>query len=119
MKSKLFLFVLLYFFSFGCKAKKNLDNFTKDSPEFKGQDVFIRMACDACHSIDGSLKLGPTIKAQYGTNVRHTDGTVMKIDDNYICDFEAIQSNYISISPIKVDMTSYNDISILNKWIKE
>jgi 5'-nucleotidase len=42
-----------------------------------------------------------------------------KIDNDYICDFEAIQSNCISISPIKVDMTSYDDISILNEWIKE
>ena len=33
------------------------------------------------------------------------------------CDFEAVNNNYVSISPIKLDMTSYEDINKLNKWI--
>jgi len=39
--------------------------------------------------------------------------------ENSDCDFEAIKTNHISISPIKLDMTSYDDINILNNWIKE
>ncbi len=39
--------------------------------------------------------------------------------ENSDCDFEAIKANYVSITPIKLDMTSYNDINILNNWIKE
>ena len=39
--------------------------------------------------------------------------------ENSDCDFEAIKSNYVSITPIKLDMTSYDDIDILNNWIKE
>ena len=35
------------------------------------------------------------------------------------CDFEAIKANFISISPIMLDMTSYDDIKNLNNWIKE
>ena len=38
---------------------------------------------------------------------------------NKDCDFEAIKANYISITPIMLDLTSYDDISKLNKWIKE
>jgi 5'-nucleotidase len=37
--------------------------------------------------------------------------------DDKICDFEAVANNYVSISPIKLDMTSYDDIENLNKWI--
>lgn len=33
------------------------------------------------------------------------------------CDFEAIKANYVSITPIQLDMTSYNDIDKLNEWI--
>ncbi|HIP55563.1 MAG TPA: 5'/3'-nucleotidase SurE [Arcobacter sp.] len=33
------------------------------------------------------------------------------------CDFEAIKDNYISITPVQLDMTSYSDIEQLNKWI--
>ncbi|MEA3289890.1 MAG: 5'/3'-nucleotidase SurE [Campylobacterota bacterium] len=33
------------------------------------------------------------------------------------CDFEAIKANYASITPIHLDMTSYNDIEKLKGWI--
>jgi 5'-nucleotidase len=39
--------------------------------------------------------------------------------ENLDCDFEAIKGNFISISPIMLDMTSYDDITNLNDWIKE
>ncbi len=32
-------------------------------------------------------------------------------------DFKAVYENYVSISPIKLDMTSYEDTQILSKWI--
>jgi len=38
--------------------------------------------------------------------------------DDKSCDFEAIKENYVSITPIKLDMTSYNDIEKIKKWIK-
>lgn len=34
------------------------------------------------------------------------------------CDFEAIKENFISISPIMLDLTSYSDIDKLKQWIK-
>jgi 5'-nucleotidase len=33
------------------------------------------------------------------------------------CDFEAIKANYVSITPIMLDLTSYNDIEKLNNWL--
>ncbi len=38
---------------------------------------------------------------------------------NKDCDFEAINQNYISITPIKLDMTSYDDITNLKQWIEQ
>ena len=38
---------------------------------------------------------------------------------NKDCDFEAIKANYVSITPIMLDLTSYDDIEKLNNWIKE
>ena len=38
--------------------------------------------------------------------------------ENKDCDFEAIKQNKISITPIKLDMTSYDDIKNLKQWIK-
>ncbi|RXJ85649.1 5'/3'-nucleotidase SurE [Arcobacter sp. CECT 8985] len=37
---------------------------------------------------------------------------------NKDCDFEAIKENYVSISPIKLDMTAYEDINELKEWIE-
>lgn len=33
------------------------------------------------------------------------------------CDFEAIKENFVSVTPIKLDMTSYDDISKLKAWL--
>ncbi|HJE03534.1 5'-nucleotidase SurE [Aliarcobacter thereius] len=35
------------------------------------------------------------------------------------CDFEAIKDNFVSISPIQLDMTSYNDIEKLENWLNK
>jgi 5'-nucleotidase len=33
------------------------------------------------------------------------------------CDFEAIKANYVSVTPIMLDLTSYNDINSIEKWL--
>jgi len=33
------------------------------------------------------------------------------------CDFEAIKANYVSITPIMLDLTSYNDIEKTQNWL--
>jgi 5'-nucleotidase len=38
-------------------------------------------------------------------------------DKEKSCDFEAIKDNYVSITPVKLDMTSYEDIKKLEEWI--
>ncbi len=35
------------------------------------------------------------------------------------CDFEAIKANFVSITPIMLDLTSYEDINKLTSWIKK
>ncbi len=35
------------------------------------------------------------------------------------CDLSAIKDRYVSITPIKLDMTSYSDIELLQSWIDE
>jgi 5'-nucleotidase len=40
-----------------------------------------------------------------------------KPSENKNCDFEAIKANYVSITPIMLDMTSYNDIESVENWL--
>lgn len=42
---------------------------------------------------------------------------IWKPSTNKDCDFEAIKANYVSITPIRLDMTSYNDINSINDWL--
>ncbi len=39
--------------------------------------------------------------------------------DDKRCDFEAIKDNYVSITPIKLDLTSYDDIEKLTQWMEK
>ena len=42
---------------------------------------------------------------------------IWKTSSNKDCDFEAIKANYVSITPIMLDMTSYNDIKSMENWL--
>ena len=44
---------------------------------------------------------------------------IWKESKNKSCDFEAVKNNYVSITPIQLDMTSYSDIDKLKGWISE
>ncbi len=50
----------------------------------KGKKLYETRTCSACHSTDGSAKVGPTFKGLYGSDVKLIDGTTVKADDNYI-----------------------------------
>ena len=120
-----FHIILLSFFLFlaGCGKDDKQNSFSANSPEAKGLDIFTRMACNACHSVDGSLKLGPTIKSQYGKNIRHTNGSVVIIDDQYIREslvdpLKHIAEGYTPIMPSYKPVLKDEDIENLIAYIK-
>ena len=117
------LFFLILFLIIGCQTQTASNEIKPGSPEYKGQDIFNRMACNACHSVDGSLKLGPTIKSQYGKNIRHTNGSVVIIDDQYIREslidpLKHIAEGYTPIMPSYKPVLKDEDIENLIAYIK-
>ncbi len=117
------LFFLTLFIIIGCQTQTASNDIRPGTPEYKGQDVFNRMACNACHSVDGSLKLGPTIKSQYGKNIRHTNGSVVIIDDQYIREslidpLKYIAEGYTPIMPSYKPVLKDEDIENLIAYIK-
>ena len=117
------LIYLIFFLVVGCKPNSKSNKFTPGSPEYEGQDIFVRMACNACHSVDGSLKLGPTMKDQFGKEILHTDGTVMIIDDDYIREslinpLKHIVEGYTPIMPSYKPVLKDEDIENLIAYIK-
>jgi cytochrome c oxidase subunit 2 len=53
------------------------------TPAEKGESLF-NAKCSACHSVDGSVKVGPALNALYGMEETLSDGSKVLVDDNYI-----------------------------------
>ena len=117
------LLFLTLFLIISCQTQTASNDIRTGTPEHRGQDIFNRMACNACHSVDGSLKLGPTIKSQYGKEILHTDGTVRKINDDYIREslinpLKHIAEGYTPIMPSYKPVLTDEDIENLIAFMK-
>ncbi len=49
-----------------------------------GQQVFEQKGCPACHSIDGSASVGPTVKGIFGRTVELADGSKKVANEEYL-----------------------------------
>jgi mono/diheme cytochrome c family protein len=54
------------------------------SPVELGAYVFEAKGCVACHSIDGSARVGPSFKGSWGTDVVLGDGITLRFDADYV-----------------------------------
>ncbi len=46
--------------------------------------LVVTKRCGGCHSIDGSANVGPTFKDLFGSEVKHTDGATVLVDEEYV-----------------------------------
>lgn len=49
-----------------------------------GKWLYERQGCKGCHSIDGSLVVGPSFKGSFGTSMDMSDGQKVTMDEQYI-----------------------------------
>jgi cytochrome c oxidase subunit 2 len=49
-----------------------------------GKLLYDNKGCNTCHTLDGTRSDGPSFKGIFGKAERMNDGTVIKIDENYI-----------------------------------
>ena len=49
-----------------------------------GEKLYVSNACNTCHSMDGTVKTGPSWKGIYGQKRELANGSVVTIDDEYI-----------------------------------
>jgi cytochrome c oxidase subunit 2 len=50
----------------------------------EGKALTQAKGCVACHSDDGTIKVGPSYKGIFGNTVEHVDGSKSTVDENYI-----------------------------------
>ena len=107
----------------GCQPESSKTEFSEGTPEYSGHKLFNDMACIACHTINGSLKLGPSLQNQYGKELLHTDGTVLIVNDKYIREsliqpLKYIVEGYTPIMPSYAPILKEQDISNIIAYIK-
>ena len=49
-----------------------------------GKMIYEKKGCNACHTIDGSARVGPSFLHDFGTKVPLSDGTSVDMNENYI-----------------------------------
>ncbi len=54
------------------------------SPRDLGEKLFAQKGCNACHTTDGNIKIGPSFKALFGKNEELQSGKTITVDDDYI-----------------------------------
>lgn len=57
---------------------------TSQDPVALGKTLFQTKGCNACHSVDGTPGVGPSLKGVFGHKVRLADGREVVADENYI-----------------------------------
>lgn len=51
-----------------------------------GAELFDRKGCAACHTIDGSRRVGPSLAKAWGSDVVLADGITLRFDAEYVRD---------------------------------
>jgi cytochrome c oxidase subunit 2 len=49
-----------------------------------GKRVYEKQGCNACHTLDGTPKIGPTWKGMWGKTEALQGGGSVKVDENYV-----------------------------------
>jgi cytochrome c oxidase subunit 2 len=79
---------------------KPIDAATGPSPAEAGKKLFETQGCDGCHTIDGTPKVGRSMKGVWDTDVTLKDGRTLHVDAKYLKD--SIQN------PVGYDIPGYN-----------
>ena len=53
-------------------------------PVEHGKRTFEKKGCVACHTVDGTTKIGPTLAKTFGTEITLASGAKVTVDENYV-----------------------------------
>lgn len=99
------------------------DIFAGRTMEEVGQMLYDTKGCKACHSLDGSKLVGPSLKDVYGNTFATKDGVDIVVDDAYVKE-SLMTPNASVIAGFEPVMTPYegklNDKEVLaiTEWLK-
>ncbi len=80
------------------------------------QGFKVTRAGERYYGNDAQVHYNPRGAEYYWIGLPRLDWNPSK-DNSQLTDFEAVNQNFVSISPIHLDMTSYRDIQTLKQWL--
>jgi cytochrome c oxidase subunit 2 len=105
------------------ESGEKLSNETIPLPE-QGKKLVQAKGCNACHSDDGSARIGPTYKGIFGHEVELADGSKVTVDENYIREsIEKPQAKIVKgfnpvMPPYTKEMISETEMNAIIAYIK-
>jgi cytochrome c oxidase subunit 2 len=96
---------------------------TQGSLVDQGKAVYENKGCVACHSVDGTTKVGPSHKGLFGKKEELADGRTVVVDENYIRNhIENPQANTVKgfqpVMPTFKGLISETEMNALIAYIK-
>lgn len=91
-------------------------------PEY-GEQLYTQQQCVACHSLDGSAGIGPTLQGLYGESEQLADGSTVEVDDNYLRESildpgAQIVAGYQNVMPAAYSSLNERQVNALIEFIK-
>jgi cytochrome c oxidase subunit II len=88
-----------------------------------GEKLYKSKGCNACHSIDGSMKIGPSWKGSYGVNREFDVGEKHIVDENYLRESivypaKKIVKGYQNVMPSYAGLLTDREINGIIEYIK-
>jgi cytochrome c oxidase subunit 2 len=88
-----------------------------------GEKLYAIKGCQGCHSVDGSAKVGPSFQGLYGKQESLSDGSTVKVDDDYIRESinvpaAKVVAGYAPSMPPYQGQLSDEEINLLIDYIK-
>jgi cytochrome c oxidase subunit 2 len=89
----------------------------------RGQEVFVANGCNACHTITGEKKIGPSLLGVFGTEQPLSDGTAIIADEAYVRESitrpkAKVVAGYESSMPSYADLLTDEDLDALIKYVE-
>lgn len=89
-----------------------------------GQQLYEQRQCQACHSIDGTPGIGPTLQGLFGSTETLSDGSTVEVDDDYLRESilepgASIVQGYQNIMPPAYGNLTERQLSGLIAFIQE
>lgn len=100
-----------------------------DAPAFdpvmreRGAQLFEAKGCTACHSLDGTFRIGPNLLVSWGSTVTLDDGTQILVDEVYVREsiVEPLvkkRAGFVPVMPSFADRVTPDELDALVVFIK-